>query len=165
MQLWILSPSLHVHDIMRLSGSTVCLGASPFAPSCTVRWPNFSRMRRRLENAPLLVGLKPRSKCSNQSFGRGASSYLCAVPRPTDQPLTTLSASKHDRPTDQRAVVGDFGWQLSNTVRKTGGANATQAAHAPWRDPRQTEITDGPSSPSAPFGGSYLTILRHLAAY
>ena len=78
-----------------------------------VRWPNFSRMRRRLENAPLLVGLKPRSKCSNQSFGRGASSYLCAVPRPTDQPLTTLSASKHDRPTDQRAVVGDFGWQLS----------------------------------------------------
>ena len=51
------------------------------------------------------------------------------------------------------------------TVRKTGGANATQAAHAPWRDPRQTEITDGPSSPSAPFGGSYLTILRHLAAY
>ena len=45
-----------------------------------VRWPNFSRMLRRLENAPLLVGLKPRSKCSNQSFGRGASSYLCAVP-------------------------------------------------------------------------------------
>lgn len=79
-----------------------------------VRWPNFSRMRRRLENAPLLVGLKPRSKCSNQSFGRGASSYLCAVPRPTDQPLTTLSASKHDRPTDQRAVVGDFGWQLTS---------------------------------------------------
>ena len=83
-----------------------------------VRWPNFSRMRRRLENAPLLVGLKPRSKCSNQSFGRGASSYLCAVPRPTDQPLTTLSASKHDRPTDQRAVVGDFGWQLSKNPRR-----------------------------------------------
>jgi len=51
------------------------------------------------------------------------------------------------------------------TVRKTGGANATQAAHAPWRDPRQTETTDGPFSPSAPFHGSYLTILRHLAAY
>ena len=89
-----------------------------------VRWPNFSRMRRRLENAPLLVGLKPRSKCSNQSFGRGASSYLCAVPRPTDQPLTTLSASKHDRPTDQRAVVGDFGWQLSKNPRRS----AQQAA-------------------------------------
>lgn len=88
-----------------------------------VRWPNFSRMRRRLENAPLLVGLKPRSKCSNQSFGRGASSYLCAVPRPTDQPLTTLSASKHDRPTDQRAVVGDFGWQLSKNPRRCA---------APW---------------------------------
>ena len=51
------------------------------------------------------------------------------------------------------------------TVRKTGGANATQAAHAPWRDPRQTETTDGPSSPSALLGDSYLTILRHLAAY
>eukprot|EP00964_Phaeocystis_antarctica_P066169 scaffold39963_cov54-Phaeocystis_antarctica.AAC.3 len=24
---------------------------------------------------PNLVGLKPRSRCSNQSFGRGASSY------------------------------------------------------------------------------------------
>ena len=116
-----------------------------------VRWPNFSRMRRRLENAPLLVGLKPRSKCSNQSFGRGASSYLCAVPRPTDQPLTTLSASKHDRPTDQRAVVGDFGWQLSKTPRRCPGTrrrvltsacgkksftmkNATSSSDArPWR--------------------------------
>ena len=62
-----------------------------------VRWPNFSRMRRRLENAPLLVGLKPRSKCSNQSFGRGASSYLCAVPRPTDQPLTKDSRHAAER--------------------------------------------------------------------
>ena len=53
----------------------------------------------------LIVGLKPRSRCSNQSFGRGASSYLCAV-TPTD------------RPTDQRAVVGDFGWQLSKTPRR-----------------------------------------------
>ena len=71
------------------------------------------------KNAPLLAGLKPRSKCSNQSFGRGGIILLlCAVPRPTDQPLTTLSAPKHDRPTDQRAVVGDFGWQLSKTPRR-----------------------------------------------
>ena len=66
-------------------------------------------------------------QCSNQSFGRGASSYLCAVPRPTDQPLTTLSASKHDRPTDQRAVVGDFAWQLSKNPRR---CNATDEPHS-----------------------------------
>ena len=60
---------------------------------------------------------------------------------------------------DTWSVVFDF------TVRKTGGPNATRAALAPWRGPRQTETPDGPSSPAEPFGGSYLTISRHLAAY
>ena len=50
-------------------------------------------------------------------------------------------------------------------MRKTGGPNGPQAAHAPWRGPRQTETTDGPSSPSALLGGSYLTITRQFAAY
>ena len=43
---------------------------------------------------------------------------MCAIPRPTDQPLATLSASKHDRPTGQRAAVGDFGWQLGKAPRR-----------------------------------------------
>ena len=69
---------------------------------------------------------RPLSAPTRVSVG-GASSYLCAVPRPTDQPLTTLSASKHDRPTDQRAVVGDFGWQLSKNPRR---CNATDEPHS-----------------------------------
>ena len=130
-----------------------------------VRWPNFSRMRRRLENAPLLVGLKPRSKCSNQSFGRGASSYLCAVPRPTDQPLTTLSASKHDRPTDQRAVVGDFGWQLSKNLlceaARSGGSYV-------WN--RQRHLERVPASLPGPswrlsIASSLLSSLREMHSH
>ena len=49
----------------------------------------------------------------------GGHHLTCApLPRPTDQPLTTLSASKHDRPTDEQAVVRDLGWQLSKTPRR-----------------------------------------------
>jgi len=53
--------------------------------------------------------LKPRSGCSNQSFGRGASSYLCAV-TPTDRPTSDDPECVQTRPTNRPAGCSGGPW-------------------------------------------------------
>ena len=53
--------------------------------------------------------LKPRSGCSNQSFGRGASSYLCAV-TPTDRPTSDDPECVQTRPTNRPAGCSGGLW-------------------------------------------------------